>query len=245
MIRIGTSGWSYGHWVDVFYPSDLKRSEWLSHYAQHFDTVELNMSFYRHPFANMLKGWKKKLPENFKMTFKAHRQITHRKKFRDAGRDVRKFYSLVEQMGHQAGCILFQTPPSFHNTRENFETLGTFLEGLDPEKRNVMEFRHPSWWDEQTGKLLERYNAAFCNVSGLNMPPHVMNSSDFAYFRFHGPDEPYASKYSEQQLLVWADSIKRMIKDGGVGEVYCYFNNDFYGYALEDAHKLSCILQSM
>lgn len=243
MIHVGTSGWSYEHWSGLFYPEELQKNQWLAHYARHFDTVELNMSFYRYPFQNMLKGWKKKVPENFTMTFKAHRQITHRKKFRDTEEDLRRFYSLVGQMEDQAGCILFQAPPSFHYNKQNLAVLEDFLKNTDPRRKNVLEFRHSSWWNEQVTRLLKHHRVAFCTVSGLSMPDDVMHASDIAYFRFHGPDKPYASKYSREQLGRWTDAIRQLVKTQQVKEVFCYFNNDFYGYAPEDAQTLRGLLE--
>ena len=242
MIYIGTSGWSYDHWVGIFYPDDLKKNQWLSYYSEHFSTVELNMSFYRYPFQNMLKGWKNKLPEEFKMTFKAHRQITHRKKFQDVKENLDRFYNTVEEMGKRAGCILFQAPPSFRKTPENEEILGRFLENTDSAYHNVMEFRHASWWNKETLDLLKHYNVAFCTVSGINMPSDVMVSADYAYFRFHGPKEVYASEYSGEQLCAWADSINELISKEKIRDVYCYFNNDFHGFAIKNAKTLQSLI---
>jgi len=235
MIYIGTSGWSYDHWIGLFYPEDIKKNQWLSYYSEHFSTVELNMSFYRYPFQNMLKGWRNKLPKDFKMTFKAHRQITHRKKFQDVKENLDRFYDMASQMEDRAGCILFQAPPSFKKTPENEEVLRNFLDQINPSFHNVIEFRHPSWWNEETPDVLKQYNVAFCNVSGIKMPSDVMVSADFAYFRFHGPKEVYASEYSEEQLRQWADSINELVSAGKINDVYCYFNNDFHGFAIHNA----------
>lgn len=242
MIYIGTSGWSYDHWTGLFYPEDLKKSQWLPYYSKHFDTVELNMSFYRYPFQNMLKGWKNKLPENFKMTFKAHRQITHHKKFQEVKENLDRFYNMVGEMGDRAGCILFQSPPSFKKTTENEEVLRNFLDQTDSSFHNVIEFRHASWWNEETLNVLKKYNVAFCTVSGIKMPPDVMISADFAYFRFHGPDKVYASEYSEEKLHQWADSINDLLSGGQINDVFCYFNNDFYGFAVKNAKMLQSLL---
>jgi uncharacterized protein YecE (DUF72 family) len=239
MIHIGTSGWSYDHWVGLFYPEDLKKNEWLPFYSRHFDTVELNMSFYRYPFRNMLKGWKRKLPGHFRMTFKAHRQITHRKKFRDAGEELAKFYQTVGEMDKQAGCILFQTPPSFRKEEHHISVLTEFLQNTQPERNNVIEFRHPSWWDRDTLELLQRFGAGFCTVSGLDMPSKVMHSTNMGYFRFHGPEKAYASSYTEEQLRSWADTIRDLMAKKEIEEAYCYFNNDFHGYAIQNAKQLA------
>jgi uncharacterized protein YecE (DUF72 family) len=237
-IYIGTSGWSYDHWVERFYPDELKKNEWFPFYAQFFNTVELNMSFYRYPFKNMLKGWKNKMPENFKMTFKANRQITHRKKFHEVADATEKFYNMTETMGDNTGCILFQTPPSFQCDEGNFRTMLQFMDNLDKKYHNVLEFRHPSWWNEDVKKLLKAHNAAFCTVSGLEMPDENVITADFGYYRFHGPEKPYASAYTDQQLEEWASKIQESIDQNNLKEVYCYFNNDYFGYALQNAQSL-------
>lgn len=241
---IGTSGWSYDHWKEIFYPKGLKSNQWLPHYAKYFNTVELNMSFYRFPFPNMIKGWKNKLPEGFKMTFKANRNITHRKVFKDVEDNLRKFYDMTENFGENTGCILFQTPPSFKLNDDNFNRIKEFLPRLEKDKCNVMEFRDTSWWSKEVLELLKEYNVAFTSVSGLNMPEDVMISADFAYFRFHGPGEAYASEYSEDQLQQWAGKIKKAIEQYDLKEVYCYFNNDFYGFAIKNAQSLKGILEN-
>jgi uncharacterized protein YecE (DUF72 family) len=245
MIYVGTSGWSYDHWTGIFYPEDLHKNRWLPFYSGHFSTVELNMSFYRYPFQNMLKGWKNKLPESFKMTFKAHRQITHRKKFQDVRDPLDRFYGMAGSMKDHTGCILFQAPPAFRKNQENWEILVNFLEMTNPSFENVIEFRHYSWWEEQTVCLLKQHNVAFCTVSGLDMPSDVMVSADFGYFRFHGPREAYASEYSERQLQAWGEKIRDAVNERDLQRVYCYFNNDFHGYAVNNAKKLNQILQSL
>jgi uncharacterized protein YecE (DUF72 family) len=235
---IGTSGWSYDHWMDRFYPADLKQSEWFPFYTQYYNTVELNMSFYRYPFKNMLKGWKNKMPDDFKMTFKANRQITHQKKFHDVEEEVAKFYQLTKNLGTNAGCILFQTPPSFKCDEQNFRNLLKFMDLLNHDFRNVIEFRHESWYDTEVIRLLKAHNVAFCCVSGLDMPNDVITTADFAYFRFHGPEKPYASRYTDEQLDAWAETIRSEIKDHNLKDVFCYFNNDYFGYALDNAEML-------
>jgi uncharacterized protein YecE (DUF72 family) len=241
-IYIGTSGWSYEHWKKVFYPEKLKKSEWFSFYTKYYNTVELNMSFYRYPFVNMLTEWKNKMPYKFKMTFKANQQITHRKRFKDVEEETRRFYNLVSNMGENTGCILFQAPPSFHFNETNFETLQLFLSHVDLSFKNAIEFRHQDWWNADVINLLKSHNVAFCTVSGLHMPSEAVVSADFGYFRFHGPDKAYASKYSNEQLYDWANRITEKVIKNGLKEIYCYFNNDFIGYAIEDARNLCQII---
>ncbi len=239
---IGTSGWSYDDWIGKFYPRDIKRSEWIRFLAKYFNTVELNMSFYRFPFKNMLKGWRNKLPDGFQMTMKANRRITHYKKLKQVDDLLKQFYGLTSILEDRIGCILFQTPPSFKKTDQSIETLVSFLNIMDHEQKNVIEFRHSSWWDEEVYQILKKNKVAFCTVSGLNMVSDVVVTADFAYFRFHGPEEAYVSKYSEKELEQWAEKIKLTIEKSKLQQIYCYFNNDVEGHAVEDALKLKQFL---
>ncbi|HMA62036.1 MAG TPA: DUF72 domain-containing protein [bacterium] len=241
-IFIGTSGWSYDHWVGKFYPQDLKKNQWIKYLAENFNSVELNMSFYRFPFPNIIKGWYNKLPENFQMTLKANRNITHRKRFKDTDELVEKFYHRADILKDKLGCILFQTPPSFKNTEQNFQRLQNFLESRKPNYRNVFEFRHKSWWNDQAYDLLDKNGAGFCTVSGLGMPKQVQVTSEIAYFRFHGPGKAYESRYTEESIQEWAAKIKKVSKQESVKSIYCYFNNDMNGYAVENARELQAAL---
>lgn len=238
-IYIGTSGWSYEHWIGNFYPKELERAKWLEFYSENFNTVELNMSYYRIPFPNMIKGWYKKIPENFKFTFKASRFITHVKKLKNINKVLKKFYKLTEMMEEKLGCILFQLPPSFKKNQDTLERLKNFLKKLDKTKRNIIEFRHESWWDEEVYKLMKRHGAGFCVVSGLDMPSKIIVTSKTAYLRFHGPESAYSSKYSDNELKLWA----RKIRNIKAKEIYAYFNNDTRGYAVKNAKKLKEFLK--
>lgn len=240
-IFIGSSGWSYGHWVGNFYPASLAKNQWLSYYSKYFNTVELNMSFYRYPYIGMIENWRNKLPENFKMTFKAHRQITHIQHFKNI-QTLKRFYEMTDGMKEKIGCILFQAPPSFEMNKKNFNILELFLAETDTKRYNAIEFRHPSWWHHETAYLLRKYNTAFCTVSGLDMPKKHIITADFAYCRFHGPGVPYSSEYTEKQLRNYADVIKKWVSENKVKEVYCYFNNDFQGFAVKNAMFLKKIL---
>ena len=237
-IWIGTSGWSYDHWIGRFYPQEIKKNQWIKYLAEHFNSVELNMSFYRFPFQNILKGWYNKLPENFQMTMKANRNITHRKRFKETEDLVEKFYQRAAILKDKLGCILFQTPPSFKNNERNFQRLTNFLETFDKNYRNVFEFRHKSWWNGQVYEILEKHGAGFCIVSGLGMPKQVQVTSEIAYFRFHGPGKAYESRYTEESIQKWADKIKKVSEQEPVKNIYCYFNNDMNGYAVENAQEL-------
>ncbi|MDD5146072.1 MAG: DUF72 domain-containing protein, partial [Candidatus Pacebacteria bacterium] len=231
---IGTSGWSYKHWQGIFYPRKLTQNKWLNYYSKHFNTVELNMSFYRFPSIEIIDKWQKELPEEFKMTLKANRMITHVKRFKNVDRILADFYALAEGFKNNLGCILFQAPPFFKYSDENVEIMANFLKILDKEKRNAVEFRHLSWWNQKVYELFQKEEIGFCSVSGLNMPEDAITTSKFAYIRFHGPDEAYSSKYSEEELKEWAKKINSL----KTKEIFCYFNNDQNAYAVENAKEL-------
>jgi len=236
---MGTSGWSYEHWVGKFYPNDLQRSQWLVFYSKYFNTVEINMSFYRFPYKNMLKGWYNKTPRNFKFTMKAHRQITHVKKLVNVKRLLNSYYSLAKELGEKFGCMLFQMPPSFKNNENGFKRLEKFLNQLNNEFNNVIEFRHKSWFCKEVFKLLRENNAIFCIVSAPRLPDVVEKTSKIAYIRFHGAGSWYASNYSKNELKNWAKKIKEL----KAKEIYCYFNNDYNAYAVENCKELKRILK--
>ena len=237
-IYIGTSGWSYEDWVEKFYPEGIEKSEWLKYLTEHFNSVELNMSFYRYPFKNMLKGWRKRMPDDFQMTMKANRRITHYNKFKNIGAALEKFYSLFDLIYENKGCILFQAPPSFKKNEQNKARIENFCNLTNKKYKNVIEFRNPEWWDDEIFNLLEEHKVGFCTVSGLEMPSRVVVTGEIAYFRFHGPAEPYSSLYSAEEMQTWAEKIRQVRSKYDVNDIYCYFNNDTNAYAITNARQL-------
>ena len=180
-IFIGTSGWSYKHWKMVFYPEKLPQNRWLSFYAEHFGTVEINMTFYRTPSGKTVAGWLEKSPDDFSFTIKASRYITHVKRTDRIDESVEKLYSLMDQFGRKGRCILFQLPPSFGRDGENVKRIDTLLSMLDRRYDHAFEFRHTSWWTDE-GYALLRGRAAFCTVNGLGMPDDTVVTDRIAYF---------------------------------------------------------------
>lgn len=230
-VYLGTSGWSYPGWKGVFYPPGLPSKNWLAFYAGRFPTVEINMTFYRLPTPAMLESWAEKTPPRFLFTFKAFRLITHLKKLRHVKGDVKDFYGLADRLGEKLGCILFQLPPSVSLDLDLLaEFLGTFSAG----HRNVVEFRHPSWYDERVFELMRRQRTALCIVPSGRVPSTPVETSDVAYIRFHGPGGDYASRYAETELAEWAGVIERR----RAAECFVYFNNDFHGYAVANGLRL-------
>lgn len=236
-IHVGTSGWSYPGWRSRFYPPEIKPSDWLEHYASHFDTVEINMTFYRSPRPETLQGWAARTPPDFLFTLKANRQITHLKKLRKVEHDLQHLAYLARQLRGKAGCLLYQLPPSL--TRD-LELLESFLNILPAGFRQVIEFRHPSWYDPDVFELLSRSGTTFCVVSSSRVPPEVVVTAPVAYFRFHGLTGGYRYRYTDEELKKWAESVRNC----GASEVFVYFNNDYQAHAVYNALKLKELLSS-
>jgi len=234
--HLGTSGWSYPGWKGRFYPADVPSSDWLPFYARHFGTVEINMTFYRFPKAETLRGWLERTPAHFSFTLKANRQITHLKKLRNVKSEVRYFYILAGSLREKLGCILFQLPPSL--TRD-LDLLEGFLSTLSPEFRNVLEFRHESWYDESVWERLRSHGVTVCTVSSGQVPGSPVETSPVAYFRFHGLTGGHRYNYTEDELAKWAETIKRAKAE----ECYVYFNNDYQAYAVSNCRKLAELLK--
>lgn len=233
--HLGTSGWSYAGWKQRFYPDDLPQREWLPFYAQHFNTVEINMTFYRYPKPETLRGWVEKVPEEFKFTLKANRQITHLKRIKNVKAEVRYFYILADSLRSKLGCILFQLPPSL---TLDLNLLEAFLKTLSPRYKNVIEFRHESWYKDEVFSLLKAFNVIFCTVSSTKVPKTVVKTAESCYFRFHGLTGGYKYRYSEEELAIWAESIKETKAE----EIYVYFNNDYRAYAVQNCQTLQKLL---
>ncbi len=233
---IGTSGWNYDHWRRRFYPGALAKREWFHHYAQYFSTVEVNYSFYRWPQPETVYKWYRQAPAGFRYTLKAPRTITHVKRLKEVGPRIEDFYKLTSRLGRAKGCHLFQLPPSFAPSNENFERLRRLARALDGCKDNAVEFRDGAWWAPKTYDLLESNNVSFCVVSGLDMPDTVVVTGDVAYFRFHG--EGYSSEYSESEIEKYA----RLMSDLKCRRVYAYFNNDARAFAVKNALRLKEVL---
>ncbi|SRR5581483_2974345 len=231
-IHIGTSGWQYRHWWGLFYPKHTPPGRMFEEYLKHFDTVELNSSFYHQPPRATFENWKKKTPAGFLFAVKVNRYITHNKKLHDAEESLTYFLSAARGLGKKLGPLLFQLPPSFGI---NLERLEQFLKRL-PKRECTFEFRHPSWMTEEVYRLLKKYNAAFCiyDLGGFETPHEV--TTDFIYIRLHGPGLKYRGNYRKGILRKWAEEIgewKRHVKN-----IYVYFDNDVGGHAPKNALTL-------
>jgi uncharacterized protein YecE (DUF72 family) len=234
IIHIGTSGWHYKHWMSLFYPSGTSASDMFGFYAKHFDTVEINNSFYKLPTIETFEKWRAAAPAHFTFAVKASRFITHMKKLKDPSTSSAKFFRAVEHLGQKLGPILFQLPPRWHL---DIQRLEEFLAVLPTAYRYVFEFRDNTWLDPSAYQLLREYNAAFCVHDFADMKiPHEI-TADFTYVRFHGPTSTkYAGSYSEAQLRRWAEWIREQRTT--LKAVYAYFNNDPGAAAVRNALTL-------
>lgn len=237
-VRIGASGWHYGHWVGPFYPQGTRPAAFLSHYTRHFDTVEVCNSFYRLPSRNTFANWRVNTPPGFRFAVKASRYLTHMKKLKEPEDPLRRFLEAAEGLREKLGPILFQLPPRW---RLDMARLRTFLDALPPGRRYALEFREPSWFDERVAALLEEHGVAFCiwNMGSFNTPHWV--TAGQVYVRLHGPGGAYSGSYDEGDLSLLADWIAGW-REGGK-EVYCYFNNDNHGFAVHNALRLKQLLR--
>lgn len=223
-VRIGTSGWVYKHWAESFYPKDWPKKDEFLFYAQHFPTVEINATFYRLPFENMVKGWRNKAPEGFLFAVKGSRFITHIKRLLEPEAGLKQFFDRIDLLGEKTGPILWQLPPSFHRKLENIERLEIFLKALPKTHKHAVEFRHPSWIVEETLALLKQHNAANVWLSSNRMAMDFTITADFVYLRFHGLEHGAAHDYTEEELSPWAEQLRKAA--AGKLPAFVYFNND-------------------
>jgi len=230
---IGTSGWVYKDWRGVFYPEGWPSSKWLEFYASQFNTVELNNTFYHLPAEKTFLQWEKRVPEGFTFAVKASRFITHMKKLKEVEEPLHIFLSRARRLKAKRGPVLFQLPPQW---RCDLQRLEAFLQGLPNDLNAIFEFREPSWLCEELYAVLRKFNAGFCifDMPGWQTPLIVTSKS--AYIRFHGSRVLYGSRYSKEELREWAQKIRELLQDHL--EVYVYFNNDAYGYAVINAREL-------
>ena len=238
-IRIGTSGWSYNHWVDVLYPPGMPASRRLARYVEVFDTVELNASFYRWPKDSTFAGWREQLPDGFTMSVKAHRGLTHYRRLGTPEPWIERFERCWRLLGDRHGVLLVQLHPE---QRRDDERLDGFLASVPAFIRVAVELRHPSWNDPAVFAALARHRAAYVVMSGAGLACIPQATTDLVYVRMHGPDPDsmYAGSYPEQDLRSWARLISEW--DEGGRDVWMYFNNDPDGHAVRNALRLRDLL---
>jgi uncharacterized protein YecE (DUF72 family) len=236
--HVGCSGWFYWKWRGPFYPEGLPTKKWFPYYAQRFETVEINASFYSWPTEASVKAWLKAAEcRRFIYTVKVCEMITHVKRFKGTKTLVRDFGVIADILGPRMGCFLFQLPPSFHYTEARLRTI---LDQLDYSRRNVVEFRHASWWNDTVFNAFRETRTIFCSCSAPRLPDVLIRTADDIYVRFHGPQRWYRHDYADDELQGWAARIK----ESGAKTAWIYFNNDFSAHAPKNARQLELLLSS-
>ena len=228
--RVGTSGYQYDHWGEKFYPDDLSKKHWFAHYAQYFDTVEINNTFYRLPSAKAFDAWRKQAPLEFCYVLKFSRYGSHVKRLKDPRSTIKRFLQVARRLKEFLGPILIQLPPHWS---VNTDRLQEFLKAAPRSLRWAFEFRDPSWLCEDVFAMLQRHNAALCIHDMIADHPRRI-TTDWVYLRFHG--DHYSGSYAPDMLKAQAQWIKRQLGDGK--DVFAYFNNDAQGYAVDNAKQL-------
>jgi uncharacterized protein YecE (DUF72 family) len=232
MIRIGCSGWNYKDWRGAFYPDGLPASRWLESYAERFDTVEVNTTFYRLPARSAVENWVRQTPEGFGFTVKASRYLTHIRRLRDVADGVARLAERIEPIveADRLLATLWQVPANF---RRDDDRLAAALEEMGP-GRHAFEARDPSWYCDEVAELLRAHDVAFVVADDRRRPlPEAPRTASWSFIRFHFGHRGRRGNYSATELDEWAERI-----DGLRGDVLAYFNNDWEAFAPRNAEGL-------
>lgn len=236
-IYIGCSGWFYWDWKEKFYPKEIATNKWFDYYSDNFKTVELNAPFYSWPTISTVKTWVRQIKnKDFVYTVKVSELITHVKKFKRTKILVKDFYLIADIIKDHMGCFLFQLPPSFKYSKS---ALKSIISQLDNKYKNVVEFRHKSWWREDVYEAFKEAGIIFCSTSGPKLPDDLIKTADDIYIRFHGVERWYRYLYSEEELKNWAEKIKK----SKAKNIWIYFNNDFDTNAIKNSKQLAKYLE--
>lgn len=228
---IGTSGWQYRHWRHTFYPQGVAQSRWLEFFAERFQIVELNNSFYSLPKEETFAKWRERTPDDFILAAKMSRYLTHIKKLKEPQEPVARFFSRARALGPKLGPVLLQLPPTLPVDAPALrETLAEMPDGV----RVAVEFRHGSWWTDEIRSILEEFGAANCLADrGAKPVTRLWRTTDWTFVRFHAGLASPQPCYRKKILEEWVDRIARRWKKHE--DVYVFFNNDPRACALRDA----------
>ena len=229
-IVLGTSGWQYRHWRETFYPRGLAQGRWLEYFAERFASVESNAAFYRLPEGKTFASWAQRTPDDFVMAVKASRYLTHIKRLAEPTEPVERFVERAARLGAKLGPVLLQLPPSLKAAPERLDqTLARFPRDW----RVAVEFRHRSWFTDETRKLLERHRAALCLADRVGPTSPLWRTADWTYLRFHAGRARPRPCYGRQALDSWVGRLREQWSPRD--DIYVYFNNDPRACALRDA----------
>jgi uncharacterized protein YecE (DUF72 family) len=239
-VHVGCSGWNYAAWRELFYPKGLPANRWLEHYAQHFKTVEVNSTFYRLAKRDAVARWVTQVPDDFIFTVKASRYLTHVKRLTGLEQGIRRFYEPLEGMldSGKFGPVLWQLPENFHRDDER---LAGALAAL-PSGRHAFEFRHESWFAPDVYAVLREHGVALVIGDHPKRPfQSHERTADWTFIRFHYGRRGRKGNYSNAELDTWARRLGQWRRKV---EIYAYFNNDWTGYAPENAQRLKASLRA-
>lgn len=238
--HVGTSGWTYKHWRNKFYPENLSAAKYLAFYSQRFSTAEVNYSFYRLPLASTYQKWANTVDDSFVFAVKASRFISHVKRLNECGQAWSKFTENAKTLGSKLGPILVQLPENFSSDPDRLSAFLSDVKSGEDGIRIAFEFRHESWFNREVYRILETHGAALVAADSPRYPRFDIQTTDFMYFRFHGRTSLFASKYSLVEMAEEAKKIRNYLKDGT--DVYAYFNNDGNAHAVINARQLSDLI---
>lgn len=218
-LYIGCSSFYNSYWKKIFYPEDIPSSKWFEYYCTHFNTYEMNGTFYKFPTLKTMENWFKKTPEYFLFSVKVPKEITHTKKLIDCEDLIQDFYSVCKKgLDYKLGAILFQFPPSYHYSPENLQSV---ISKLNSDFENVVEFRHESWWIPEVWNALVKNNITFCSVSHPQLPETFFATFPLIYIRLHGNEKIFYSSYSTEELI----TLSNFISKNTTKKTFLYFNN--------------------
>ena len=230
-VRIGTSGYSYAEWKGNFYPEKIAAKDMLRYYAERFPTVEINNTFYRMPKEELLNGWAEQVPETFTFVLKAPQRITHIRRLKDCGEQVTYLVRVASALGPRLGPLLFQLPPNF---RKDVPRLQSFFEAMPERRRVAFEFRHASWFDDETYQALRDQGAALCVAdTGEEPAAPLVATTDWGYLRLRRED------FSDADLGAWA----RRIREQPWGDAFVFMKHEEEGKGPKLAARLAEILR--
>jgi uncharacterized protein YecE (DUF72 family) len=237
-VFIGTSGWNYTSWKDDFY-AGVPRKRWLEHYAEHFNALEIDGTFYHLLRPDVARSWYQRTPPDFHFAIKGHRYITHVKRLEPSAESIKLQRDSTSGLGEKLTAVLWQLPPSLH---KDMSRLRAFIHMLDswPSVRHAIEFRHRSWFDDEVAELLAGERIAVCQSDASKWPLWPAVTTDLVFIRLHGRESTYASNYERDALESWAQKIRQWLREAR--DVHVYFDNDAKGYAPWNAITLAEIL---
>ncbi len=234
-LYIGCSSYATPSWKTLFYPDGLPKRKWFDYYSRHFNTYEYNGTFYRFPVVQNLLSWHDRVPDDFKFSVKVPRTITHIKRLERCGEEIKEFYLVAgEGFKNKLACILWQLPPGFSFSGDRLESV---VRAMRPDFKNVVEFRHESWWRGEVFTKLSENGITFCNVSYPRLPAAIRPTTQTGYIRMHGTPRLFYSEYTKEDV----ENLYREVNAAGFGEAYVYFNNTASTAAIINALQLKAI----